>query len=224
MLTMIDGSIELTSKPMRPDQDQVEWCAAAKTVELKTSEYHGDARADALRMHHRNVIALALDYNWSMALFYDQRTRELMAEDPRHDPRPKNYNLILMAYARCQRAPDSVPIPSPPSSHQPNPKRFSPYDNSSRASRISKPNVKCFRCEAPGHISASCDSKFTSAGLPCAYWNPKVGPRGSLSDSAGLSFCFRWTYRSSCHTPNCGKIHRCSVCGDSQHGANNCSK
>lgn len=218
------------------------WIAAAKTVEAKTLEYHGEDRASALKAHHENVLELSNSFDWKLASAYDRKTRDLTASDTRHDLSIIDYNLVqktsthlsmldskLIALQSSQHS--TIFQPSPSSSgplNSPSPsRRFSPFDQSGRRSRSSRPSAKCFRCGIIGHMSATCGSSSTSAGLPCASWARNPGGRtGFLIDgSSGQPFCFGWAQNSSCRfADRCKNIHRCSICGDAQHGAVACPR
>ena len=172
---------------------------------------------------------------------YDRRTRELMAIDSRHDPSPVDEDLVIWvnlellsatADARLQTAPPTPkvtssmsfgPVPSSSSS-----RRFTPFDQSGWQTRKPKSQTKCFRCGVLGHTASSCDSKSTTAGLLCAPWTRNPGSiSGYLIDrTTGQSFCYTWARRSHCpFAESCIRgVHRCSICGDVQHGANACPK
>lgn len=83
---------------MDPEDGVIDWIATAGAVEKRTFEYHGAARSNPLKVHHRNVLELARRYNWRVACTYDRRTRELMADDKRHDPTTVNHHLVLQVY------------------------------------------------------------------------------------------------------------------------------
>lgn len=246
-LSVSDGRVELTAKAMKPSDEtelgQFEWLAAAQTVEKKTLEHLGAERADALRAHHENILSLSNTYDWKVACAYDRRTRELVANDPRHDLVVINQNLVIQANSNVAAAkanasalalhasvsrmtPSFQPSPSslgPVRSSTPA-RRFSPFDQSGRQSRTPRTQGKCFRCGAVGHMSATCDSKVTPAGFPCALWAKRPGTKsGSLIDGpSGQPFCFSWTQSSFCRFGN--HVHKCSICSDIQHGANVCPK
>ena len=219
---------------------QIDWFAAAESVEIKTLEYHGEARANALKAHHRNVRQLAITFDWRIACVYDRRTRGIMAHDTRHDPTSIDQVLVLQASIDlAPMRPDiwssAAPLsayPSPSSLvpiHSPSPsRRYSPFDQSGRQSRSSKPQWRCFRCGNTGHLSASCDSKSTSAGLACAPWIRNPGAKSAwylFDEAAGQPFCFNWSRDSHCRfADRCRNSHRCSVCGETRHGANACPK
>jgi hypothetical protein len=222
------------------DISYADWTAAAETVEKKTLEYHGTSRLDDLRAHHRNVVEINKQFDWVVACIYDKRSRELSANDSRHDLSFFNQALVLQAHATATKSEVLATFhamashsPIPPYhypgtfSSSPSSKRFTPYDSSTWQSRPLKPQSKCFRCGVVGHMAASCDSKTTTAGLPCANWTKRPNSRtGYLFDRvSGQSFCFNWAQSSSCRSADhCRNVHKCSVCGDSQHGAGTCSK
>jgi hypothetical protein len=178
-LVVAGGRVEMRSKAMnlktKGAMEQIEWIAAAKTVEERTLTYHGLARSAPLKVHRRNVMEVARTYNWDTARVYDAKTRELMASDSRHDPSPINQSLVLQANAAFERkkmaalvqqshgfrgpasthtsyasqgAAYSGPFPSTPSATGSSlPQDVSnPYDQSSRQPRQSKQASKCFRC------------------------------------------------------------------------------
>jgi len=98
-LVAVDGRVEMGPKVMIPEGDisHSDWLTAAETVEEKTLKYHGTARSDPLKAHHRNVLEIFRSYDWGPAYIYDKKTRELMASDPRHDPSFVNQNLVARA-------------------------------------------------------------------------------------------------------------------------------
>ena len=243
-LVVKDGHIEMSAKSMDPNDEsdisEIDWLAAAETVELKTFEYHGADRSDPLKAHHKNVLAIARDYSWQVACFYDRKTREFMASDPRHDPVPMNYNLVTQAnitsglaklkITQSSSSPRfSAPAPSSFSTSSPpfQTRRFTPYNQAGRSSKSTKSPMRCFRCGVTGHLAAACDSKSTTAGNPCAQ---RVRRPDSRSDSliditTGQPFCFSWAQNSVCRfIDRCRSVHKCSLCGDGQHGANACPK
>ena len=245
-----NGRVEIRGKTMTVDNEkdmgEIDWMAAAETVEKRTREYHGDGRANPLASHHRNVLVLARRYNWTTARSYDKRTRDLMANDLRHDPSEENQSLVQQAALEsealklksaffAQPPPQYFPnfhppaFPSPPSipSYSSTSKRFQPYDPKNRQNRSNRPNPRCFRCGACGHTADSCGSQNTSAGLPCAAWSRRPGRSGGslVEESSGKTFCFGWEQSSSCRFGNqCVNIHRCTVCGARDHGAQSCPK
>lgn len=225
---------------------QIEWIAASRTAESLILKYHGSARSEALKAHHKIVLELTRRYDWGLAYYYDRRTRALMAKDPRHDPTIVNQYLVIEATTKrgmaetnamlatlrsplpqqptfsCPPSTSASPTPSPSST-----KRFAPYDSSGRQSRHTRSPPKCFRCGVIGHFPATCNSEWTSAGLPCASWANGPGPRtGSLIDSAtGQAFCHNWARGAYCRFADCCRnIHRCSICRNTQHGAIACPK
>jgi len=225
------------------DEDNIsylEWSAAAKTVEERMLHFHGATRTESLKKHHANVAILALRYSWPTAQIYDRRNREFVAMDSQHDCAALNVALVTEATLASRLVlPDAstarnvFPPPYPPSSlsqvsSAPAPaKRYHPYDQSGRQPRSSRYGQRCFRCGATGHLSATCDSKLTSAGLPCPSWSRRPGYRsGSLRDeSSGRFFCITWEQSSDCRfSDRCKGLHRCSVCGERDHGANACPK
>lgn len=235
------------------DMDQMDWMAAANTVEGRTLKHHGEERQKALAQHHKNVTLLIRKHGWKIASYYDRRTRELQAGDPTHDMVNTNLGLVVdssiaiknegYAHPSSLNAPPYYPsfISSPPSSLSTSyprqfipyeqtgrqPQHFTPYNQSGRPPRPGRPPPKCFRCGVVGHTAGSCASNSTTANLPCAPWIAKPGSRsGHLLDrSSGQSFCFNWTSSSSCRIGDrCRNIHKCAICGDSQHGANSCRK
>jgi hypothetical protein len=198
-LVVVNGRVELKSEAMTPGEDgeisQIEWLAAAETVVEKTLEYHGVARSDPLKIHHRNVLEVAMSYEWETARIYDMKTRGLMASDPRHDPSTINLSLVtqanftyLSAKALAAQQPQLLRAPAssyPSSIHSTLPsaggsssstRRFNPYDQAGRQFRSAKPASRCFRCGVTGHASATCDAKTTTAGLPCASWVKQKSP------------------------------------------------
>ena len=244
------GRVEIRGKMMslddEKDMSEVEWLVASEMVVNKTREIHGDARADPLAQHHRNVLELANTYSWAAARIYDKRTRELMAGDSRHDPTGVDIPLVqqsviqhatqkfqasMLEQLPQQRPPSyrtsSFASSSSASSDIPSAKRFTPYDQKGRRDKASRPNPKCFRCGAHGHTAGSCSSSSTSAGFPCAVWSQRPGKSGgSLVDgSSGDNFCFRWQLDSSCRfAKQCTYLHQCSICRSQDHGAHACTK
>ena len=83
--------------PDEGDIGPIEWLAISKAVEKKTREHHGAARSDPLKVHHRNVLKIGRVYDWGTARIYDERTRELMASDTRHDPSIVHQDLVTQA-------------------------------------------------------------------------------------------------------------------------------
>ena len=227
------------------DISQLEWLAAAETVEMKTFEHHKATRCDPLKAHHRNVLEIARAYDWGPARIYDKRTRELMASDLQHDPRIVNESLVTQAnfafgmeklnakmlsqQSQFIRQPTSYhpssmsfqntisPFPAPSSlsitsSSSSSARRFNPYDQSGRQPRSDRSNLKCFRCGVNGHMSASCDSKSTSAGLPCASWTKRPGARSGVlvDETSRRTFCSAWAQNSTCRfSDHCKFFHRC---------------
>jgi len=72
----------------------IEWLAASGAVEKKTLEYHGTARSDPLKAHHRNVLKITRVCDWGAAQIYDKERRELMAGDLRYDPSIINQDIV----------------------------------------------------------------------------------------------------------------------------------
>lgn len=169
-----------------------------------------------------------------------------MASDTRHDPSTINQALVTWANIdyrldemTCISAQRSQPFhntfaspPIPPSfSNTPStpfpPKRFSPYDQSGRPSRLAKSSLKCFRCGAVCHTSAVCDSKSPSAGRPFSPWTKQPGARSEflIDGTAGRLFCLGWAQSPSCRFADRRRYsHRRFICGEGQHGTNACSK
>ena len=243
-LVVSNGRIEVSSRSMHPADEgnisYLEWQAASKTVEKRMLHFHGEARTESLKQHHANVAMLALRYAWPTAQIYDKTNREFVAMDPQHDIAALNIALITEATLVPRLAlPDAGPTrnafspPYPPSSSSQASlasapaKRYHPYDQSGRQPKSSRNNQRCFRCGATGHQSATCDSKLTLAGLPCPSWSKRPGYRaGSLRDeSSGRFFCVAWELSSDCRfSDRCKGSHRCSVCGERDHGVNACPK
>ena len=159
---------------IKSDDSSLGWVAAAKTVEGRTFHYHGAARSDPLKAHHGNVMQVAWRYDWGTAQIYDQKTRELMANDPRHDPSVLNQDIITQAniFHRVEQMEKSMfahqsqsiqnivpPLHAPPSlsnvpttSHST--KRFNPYDKAGRQPRSARSKPRRPRRGATGHHSA----------------------------------------------------------------------
>ena len=162
-----------------------------------------------------------------------------MAMDPRHDCTVLDNDIVTEAtiasrsQSELSAGRSALPPPYPPSSLSQatmtpsSAKRFHPYDQSSRQPKSVKLSQRCFRCGATGHMSAVCDSKLTSAGLPCPSWSKRPGSRsGALRDDAsGRLFCLAWEQSSDCRfSDRCKNLHKCSICGDREHGANACHR
>ncbi|KAF9792512.1 hypothetical protein BJ322DRAFT_1207109, partial [Thelephora terrestris] len=88
-LVWTDGQVGIKSKVMSAldegDIDLIDWGAASETAEMKIREYHGAARAEQLRAHHRNVVLISRSYAWAPARSYDKQIRQLVASDTAHD-------------------------------------------------------------------------------------------------------------------------------------------
>lgn len=164
-LIIVDGRAELKSKPMYPNEEGemslIDWIAAAETVEEMTLQCHGVARADPLKAHHWNVLVITRSYGWGPARFYDKRTREHMASDPRHNPSVLNHSLVIEAstvhglerakaslltqqfqFPQHTAFPGPIPPPLNVTPTQPPSKRFTPYDPSNRPQKPAKSNRK----------------------------------------------------------------------------------
>lgn len=151
----------------------LDWVVAARTVEGRTFHYHGAARSDPLKAHHGHVAQVACKYGWGLAQIYDQKTRELMAKDPRHDPSILNQDIITEAniFCRMEQLKASMlahqsqsiqsivpPLHAPPSlsnvptmSHST--KRFNPYDKAGRQPKSAMPKPRRPRRRATGYTS-----------------------------------------------------------------------
>jgi len=174
-----DVGVELHSKVMSPEGEgeisPLDWTAVAEAVESQAFHYHGAARSDPLKAHHRNVLKVANMYDWGLAQIYDQETREPMAKDPRHDPSILNRDIITQAsiFRKLEQmetsllAHQSQPIQNivPPLHPPPSPsntpttshstKRFNTYDKPSRQPRSARSKSKRPRRGATGHASAA---------------------------------------------------------------------
>ena len=177
-LVITDGRVVMKSKVMNAEEEreisQFEWLAAAQTVEKKTLEYHGTARSEPLKAHHKNVLELTNSNDWGPARIYDKKIRELMAGDLQHDPSVVNQqvlnkaaldfevekakaslfaqqSMLLRSPTSAYPAPTLFPntasqfSPTSPSQHSP-PGSFSKRFNPyDQAGRQSRPNrSKCF--------------------------------------------------------------------------------
>ena len=191
-ITISGGRFEMLPTSMTPEEEGdirlVDWLAAAKTVEEAMLKFHGQARCNALKAHHQNVLEISRTYDWPAARFYDKRIRQLSSKDPHHDLSCENQKIVTEAVSwwrnKQNRAEMHAQQPqlSRPSSSQSfastssfasgplSTKRFAPYDQSSRQARQKRQDGKCFRCGVSGHMVASCDSKTTTAGITCTSW------------------------------------------------------
>ena len=224
---IINAQGGLTAKgPDRRDENTimlVDWLGAANAAEERTRFHHGDARADALAKHHRNVTNIARKASWSFAVEYDIKQRELAGEFPQHDLSTLDLDCITMLgiSKRVEASPKSQQGASSSASSTNAGKRK--RANSSSGSPRKRSAQLCFRCGFAGHMPDACKAETTSAGQPVAPLNSTARSKNSLMGPNSKPFCFSWAKDSSCtFGDNCRNHHACSLCGSSTHGAADC--
>ena len=63
----------------------VDWHAASHSMEERIHFHHGDARAEALAMHHKVFMDLGHTHSWETAVKYDIQQHELSLLNPTHN-------------------------------------------------------------------------------------------------------------------------------------------
>ena len=207
-----------------------DWLSAARALEEKMREIHGDERAIALASHHRVVERIAQTHTWEVARAYDIQQREIWVNTPEHDIStldPNSLTAVALKISLMQRdriAPNNAYThPTRDFSSFPN-KRSNPSNDFAYSPRKTAKRVadRCFRCGATGHIPSSCSATTTVTGQPTATVISSAKSKNGLARADGRQFCFNYARFGSCSFGNnCVNLHSCSVCGGT-HGAALC--
>lgn len=200
----------------------LDWQSAARSAEERTRTHHGN-RADALAAHHAIVMRLASLHDWEIAVAYDIRQRELIANHPTHDPSTLDRDALTLITTQMVRNRGAQLRPSQPSiGHPPLLKRGAPSDSSSSPRKRFR--SYCFRCGRSGHLPGDCTEGSTVTGRSCASIRAGAQSKHTLQAPGGKVFCFRFAKYSSCSFgTTCTGFHGCSICGDASHGAAKCA-
>lgn len=197
----------------------VDWFAAAKAAEERTSHYWGVDRESALVSHHLVVLDIGRTHGWPVAMHYDVQQRELAHANHDHNLAGLDIAALTLASSKITCTVSSAPQFNSPT------KRSAPSDFTTSPRKKSQAFVSnhCFRCGASGHLPADCTADSTIAGKPVAPLATGARSKHALATPNGKHFCFNWASASNCTFGTaCKNAHSCSLCGDSSHGAGNC--
>jgi hypothetical protein len=204
----------------------IDWVGAARTSEDRTRFYHGDIRADALASHHKLVSDIGRLHIWEVAVEYDIQQRELAAQNPLHDLSFLDTSALTIIATRPKPSTSSFSSGGTGPGSSSNSRRFNPLGNKDSKSEHKRFRSCCFRCGFSGHLPGDCSNETTTAGhaaVPLAK-DQKFKHALRAPGSDGNFFCFSWAKSSQCqYGAACSRYHGCSICGDSGHGAGNCS-
>ena len=139
----------------------------------------------------------------------------VVALNPSHDL--SSLNLAALTIITMH---PSMNISIPPSASSP--KHGSPSDSSLWAPRKHQQS-HCFRCGGQDHFPADCKAELTVSGRTTAKLVPTAKSKHAMLAPNGKQFCFSWAQHTSCsYSSACANFHRCSICGDLNHGAGSC--
>lgn len=197
----------------------VDWIAAAKAAEERTTHYWGPERGAALVLHHLVVLDIGRTHGWSVAMHYDVQQRELAHANHEHNLEGLDIAALTLANNKVAYTISPAPHPAPAA------KRSAPSDfpTSPRKKLNAAISSHCFHCGTSGHLPADCTSETTTAGKPVAALATGARSKHALASPSGKHFCFNWASGSSCSFGSaCKNAHLCSLCGDTSHGAAGC--
>lgn len=210
-----------------------DWIAVSHIVEEHIARFHGSDYHQAFVCHHHNVIQIADDQHWTIAMGYDIAQRLALGRDASLDLGAKNSalvtNLLQAGLSKFQTAYPSVPPPPSPTK-RPAPYSFSDHSPKRHASEtaVSASHgagiMKCFRCGLGEHLPENCSATQTSAGMAPAALSPDPQSLNGLIGPGNQPYCFSWAAHAYCHYSSaCAFLHGCSICNSPSHGAGTCS-
>ena len=158
----LNGGFSVKSLDRRNEKSisVVEWHAAARVAEERTRFHHGEARADALALHHKVVMDLGRTHSWEVAVEYDIQQRELSVLNPMHDLSSLDATALTVIVT-CM----TIQLSHPPTTSPL--KRQATFEASSQPVH-KRTRACCFRCGASGHLPADCKADQTVAGRSVA--------------------------------------------------------
>jgi hypothetical protein len=78
-----------------------DWYSAAKLMENKVREFHGEDCAQDFAAHHTNIMSLFGTHSWVIAMEYDIRQHEALAKDFSHDLRPTDVECLTLIVSQA---------------------------------------------------------------------------------------------------------------------------
>lgn len=226
-----NGAIVVHQRDSSADRNipLADWNLAAIMAEEHTRTHHGKERADYLLAHNKQVATIAYELGWPVARDYDIIQRKLLAGDSAHDISMRNTIALSTILGKHQQAQIAAALLSNTMSVSNGKRPWSNENNMPIRSHLSPSSKKahtassCFRCGQTGHFPARCTASTTTSGKPVLQLDTASKGEHTLKAPDGRPVCINWSARSRCTRPACRATHICSLCLDSNHGANACA-